>query len=282
MTTACGQTWRVVQAALEAAGVEPAPREGVELVGHVLGLDFKRLRAAEMEVFPAEKQAELDALVARRAAGEPLAYVVGSVPFWSRDWKVGPEVLIPRPDTETLVKAMLDVIPDDDDGLLAEVGVGSGAVIGSVLLERLRLRGWGGDISPTALEMARRNWVDAGVDGRMESAVSDLLELAPDKLKYIMSNPPYISVNEYELMDDSVRGHEPALALLAGDDGLDVYRRLIPQAACKLGSGGWLAVEIGWQQAEAVENLLPTDQWQNITTIKDLAGRNRVVRAQRR
>lgn len=282
MEKTLGQTWRVIQATLEQAGAEPAPREGMGLVGHVLGLRTKELIVGEGSPFPAEKQADLDALVAWRIAGEPLAYVVGSVPFWSRDWKVTPDVLIPRPDTETLVKVVLDVLPKDCDGLVGEVGVGSGAVIGSVLLERPLVRGWGGDISDKALVVARANWVEAGVDRRMESAVSDLLERAPNNLKLILSNPPYINVDEYDSLDDSVRKHEPELALVAGVDGLDVYRRLIPQAAAKLGDGGWLVVEIGWQQAEAVENLLPRTQWQNIMTIKDLAGRDRVVRAQLR
>lgn len=277
-----GQTWREVQAALEAAGVEPAPREGMDLVGHVLGLGFRQLMMEEQAPFPAEKQAELDGLVARRAGGVPLPYVLGAVPFWSRDWRVTPDVLIPRPDTETLVKAALDVVPKDTEVLVAEVGVGSGAVVGSLLLERPLARAWACDISEAALAVARGNWRDAGVGERVDSVVSDLLDDAPDMLKLIISNPPYIAVKEYESLDDSVRLHEPELALVAGDDGLDVYRRLIPQAARKLGSDGWLMVEIGWQQAEAVENLLPRTQWQNISTIKDLAGRDRVVRAQRR
>jgi release factor glutamine methyltransferase len=277
-----GQAWRSIQTKLEQAGIEPAPREGMGLVGHVLGLRTKDLLLGEGEPFPAEKQAELDALVARRIAGEPLAYVVGSVPFWSRDWRVTPDVLIPRPDTELLVKVALDVLPKDAPALIGEVGVGSGAVIGSVLLERPLVRGWGGDISEKALAVARENWRAAGVEGRMESEVSDLLDKAPDKFKCLISNPPYIAVDEYYSLEESVRAHEPELALVAGVDGLDIYRRLIPQAAVKLGSHGWLAMEIGWQQAEAVENLLPTTQWQNISTLPDLAGRPRVVRAQRR
>jgi release factor glutamine methyltransferase len=154
--------------------------------------------------------------------------------------------------------------------------------LGALLLRRPDVTAVGTDISPAALAVAEGNWRDAGVSHRVDGVETDLLAGVEGPFDLILSNPPYIATAEYEGLDRSVRGFEPKLALEAGAEGLDVYRRLIPQAAEKLVKGGALLLEIGWKQGPAVAGLLQQDQWHDVSTLQDLAGRDRVVSARRR
>lgn len=275
--TTFGEVWRQVQARLPDA----APREGMLLVGHVTGLDTMALLRTEQAPFPVAHREDLEALLARRAAGEPLGYVLGHAPLWGHDWQVQPGVLIPRPDTETLIAAALEVIPPDAPCHVAEVGVGSGAIIGSLLLERPLMRAVATDISATARQVAAANLTARGVAARCRIVEADVLDGVEGPFDVVVSNPPYIAQAEYDALEPCVRDHEPAAALLAGADGLDLYRRLLAEAAEKVRSEGWLMVEIGCGQAQAVQDLLPATTWKNIFTRNDLAGRLRVVGAQR-
>lgn len=270
-----GQEWRVVQRRLEAAGLEPAPREGSLLVAQVLGLGEKELLRQEEGPFPTARMDDLQALVARRIGGEPLAYVLGWAPFWSRDWKVGPDVLIPRPDSEILLSEVLERV--DGTMRVAEVGVGSGCLIGSVLLERPEVRAVGTDISARALAVAEENLREAGVVDRCELRRGSLLAGAEGAFDLIFSNPPYIADDEWGGLDESVRGFEPEVALRAGVEGLDVYRALIPEAWAALEQGGWLCLEIGWLQGEAVAGLLQAQGFGEVAVVKDLGERDRVA-----
>ncbi len=261
--------------------ISPAPREGLMMVAQVMGMDPNNLLLHGDRLFLSGKQPELDALVARRLTGEPLAYVLGKAPFWSRDWRVEAGVLIPRPDTETLVQAVLEILSSDKPARIAEVGVGSGAIVGSILLERPLITAVGTDIANTPLRVATHNTREAGVSDRLTLIQTDILEGVEGPFDLILSNPPYIDAADYAALDASVREHEPRDALLAGMDGLDVYRRLIPAAANKLMAGGWLFLEIGWQQAAAVSSLMNNTGFTSVTTLPDIAQRDRVVIGQR-
>jgi release factor glutamine methyltransferase len=303
-----GALWREIQQDFEIVGINPAPREARQLVGQVLGWGELALATRENEPVPAEKLKEIQELAARRRAGEPLAYVLGSAPFMGRQWLVKPGVLIPRPDSETLVlvaaakggwkddgrstggRSAADARSMDDRsaadapvaGLrVAEVGVGSGAIIGSLLLAHPHLHALATDISPAALTIARDNLRSAGVLPRCELRQADLLESVDEPLALVVSNPPYIAAAEWAALEPEVRDHEPREALLAGPDGLALYRRLIPQALARLVPGGWLVLEIGHTQAAAVSALLTQAGFTDIERHRDLAGRDRVLAARK-
>lgn len=278
-----GAVWRGVQRRISAVLGEVGPREGQRLVAEALGVEERELILHEQTPFPVGRRETLDQMVARRCTGMPLAYVFGRAPFWKRDWKVGPAVLIPRPDTEILVREALGRL----EGTLpfAEVGVGSGCVVGSLLMERVELTAVGTDISLDAILLAHDNLREAGVLDRCRLVQASVLDDEIGPFQMIVSNPPYIGEDEWRLLDSEVRDFEPSTALKAGPDGLDVYRALALQAAAKLVQGGWLCLEIGWQQGPAVTTLLQQQSqqpWYQISTTTDLAGRDRVICARRR
>lgn len=274
---------RRIQQALEASGASPAPREGHAMVAHALGFSDLQMVTENSAPVGMETADMLENWLLRRLTGEPLAYVLGGAWFMGRWWAVGPGVLIPRPDTETLVLAALERLPAG--ALVAEVGVGSGAVLGSLLLERADTTGTGVDIDPMVVLGAAENMAFHGLGERVTLRTGRLLAPVAGTVDMVVSNPPYIGDAEWAGLEPDVRDFEPRLALV-GDgenpDGLRVYRDLVPQAVAKIRAGGWLIVEIGWQQAEGVRSLLSETEWTTITTLQDLAGRDRVVAACRR
>lgn len=279
-----GQIWRQVQARLEAAS-EVGPKEGKALVAEVTGLGELGLVLGEHDPFPDDKMDMLEKLVRRRLAGEPLAQVLGFAWFYGRKWRVTPEVLIPRPDTEVLVTEVLERLQRGD--YVAEVGVGSGCIIGTIVAERDDVTALGVEISEQAAAVARANVQALGIDaGRWEIVVSDGLDGIENKFNMIVSNPPYVTDNEWNKLDREVRDFEPKLALTGGvanPDGLVFYRRLAAWGRDKVAADGWLCMETGWQQAQAVRKLLQEqgDVWCEISVTKDLGGRERVVCAKR-
>lgn len=279
-----GGVWRGVQGRLRAVLQDVGPREGMRLVGEALGISEKEVILQEGDVFPAFRREVLEAMVAKRLTGMPLGYVFGYASFWKRDWKVTRETLIPRPDTEILVREALARLVEG--GLpFVEVGVGTGCVVGSILADMPGLRAVGTDISVEALLVAHENLREAGVLERCRLVNCDVLGDEAGPFQMVVSNPPYISEVEWCMLDRDVRDFEPETALKAGVDGLDVYRRLAVQAAAKTAQGGWLCVEIGWQQAKAVTSLLQQQDgqvWHEVSTVQDLAGRDRVVCARRK
>ena len=158
-------------------------------------------------------------------------------------------------------------------------------MLGSILLERPDARGIGVDIDPFVVLAAGANLERHGISGRAVLRSGDLLGPVDEVLDMVVSNPPYIADAEWDALDASVRGHEPRLALVGNypenQGGLQAYRDLVPQALDKLKPGGWIVVEIGWQQAQGVQELLQDEQWTDVTTLQDLAGRDRVVCARR-
>jgi len=227
-------------------------------------------------------------LVRRRADGMPVAYLVGHREFYSLNFRITPDVLIPRPETEFVVITLLDLIketPKPDGPLrIADVGTGSGilAVCAALNVEGAQITAI--DCSDAALEIARYNAKHHEVDSAIEFVSSDLLSGFPDsaELDFVISNPPYVSENEYHELDASVRQHEPREALVGGPTGTEVIARLIPQSAQRLKSGGWLIMEISPMIANNVADLFRiNERFQDVELIKDLAQHPRVVKARK-
>lgn len=232
-------------------------------------------------------------LIARRARREPIAYILGRAAFRYLELEVGPGVLIPRPETEELVEAALEELrvrpplsPVPSGGgwaapVVADLGTGSGAITFSLATEG-GVRVLATDSSGEALGVARRNRARLGLAGAVELVSADLLgEFASGTLRLLVSNPPYIPTHEYEALEPDVRDYEPRVALDAGADGLEVYRRLAPQALSALGPGGVLLVEVGHDQAERVAEVLRGAGLSEVASQRDLSGRERIVRALR-
>jgi release factor glutamine methyltransferase len=212
--------------------------------------------------------------VARLAAGEPLAYVVGEQPFREGVFVVTPDVLIPRPDTEVLVACALERLPARDELQVLDLGTGSGCIAISIALERPNAEVTAVDTSPAALEIARLNAQRLGA-GNVRFVRSDWFEgLADRRFDVIVTNPPYIAATDPHLAD---LAHEPRAALVAGPDGLDAIRRIVADAADHLEPGGVLLVEHGYDQRAKVLELLRAAGLVEAYGLDDLAGRARVV-----
>ena len=260
------------------------------LCEHASGLDRVELDAARDEVVSQRCGVALRAMVARRLTGEPLQYVMKSWAFRYLDVLVDNRVLIPRPETEVMVQAALDLaremISKTNSKLrVADLGTGSG-VIGLSLASELP-RGsnevWLTDLSADALEVARANLAGLGlINGDVRVAHGSWFAALPSELKnsfdLIVSNPPYIALYDPSV-ESSVLNHEPHLALFAGSDGLDAYREIVSHSGEWLATDGWIVLEIGHQQGDAVRELLAQNSFKQIEIRKDLAGRDRIALA---
>jgi release factor glutamine methyltransferase len=220
--------------------------------------------------------------VRRRAAGEPLPYIRGRVEFFGLDFKVTPNVLIPRPETEMLVELGRAWIERHPEGGVIDVGTGSGCIAVALAVGCPDVRLWASDRSITALKIARHNARRHHVTERIAFWAGDLLTPVRGPLGLILSNPPYIAQETWPTLPISVR-HEPRMALISGSDGLHAIRRLLAQAADRLGAPGAVYVEIGYQQGNAARRLaraaFPSAE---IAILPDLAGRDRVLQVIRR
>jgi release factor glutamine methyltransferase len=233
-------------------------------------------------------KAKFRELVQRRAAGEPVAYLVGRKEFYSLLLRVTPDVLIPRPETEHLVIAVLDLLksalPRETPPRIADIGVGSGAIAIAVAKHAPQAEVTAVDISPAALAIAQENAAAHGVANRIQFLQSDLFAALPPDAAFdiIVSNPPYVKAAELPTLLPEVRDHEPHVALVSGPTGLGVTTRLIGEAASRLRPGGWLVLEIHSGLESQVRALLEHNgNFGTATTIKDLAQFPRVVKAQR-
>jgi release factor glutamine methyltransferase len=250
------------------------------------------LYAAFDEVVSDELRAKFRDLVKRRAEGTPVAYLVGKKEFYSLALRVTPDVLIPRPETESLVVAVLDALKGSGFGgqgsgeaEIADIGTGSGAIAIAVAKHAPAVRITAIDNRVAALEIARANSAQHGVGKRIEFVPGDLLSSLPTQPRFavIASNPPYVSESEFTALSPQVRNHEPRQALVAGPTGTEVIERLIPQAAERLLPGGWLIFELSPMIAARVVELIASDgRYEPATLIKDLAGLARVVKAKRK
>jgi release factor glutamine methyltransferase len=236
----------------------------------------------------AEARDRFREFVRRRAAGEPVAYLVGRREFYSLSFEVTPDVLIPRPETEHLVIAILDLAKASGDNhrqlTIADVGTGSGAIAVSVAKHLPSCYVTATDVSPAALEVARSNASRHELGDRIEFVQADLLQGLPADQRFdiIATNPPYVSENEIKQTSPDVHQYEPHLALVAGPRGDELLARLVPQAAERLAAGGWFLSEISPMIEGRVQDLLVADgRFETPSTVKDLAGLPRVISARR-
>lgn len=264
---------------LAAAGIEDAPRDARRLMAHALGVDAGRITLLAQDPMPDGAGSSFDALIARRAAREPVSKIIGKRAFYGRDFIVTPDVLDPRPETEILVQRALEM----PFRRVLDLGTGSGCILITLLAERPEATGIGLDLSQAALNVARRNADLCGVAGRTEWRRSDwFTELSGDRVEtecfdLIVSNPPYIALDEMPDLSVEVRSHDPRLALTDEGDGLQAYRRIAADAPAYLCSGGLIAVETGPTQGDAVATLFRAAGLENISIHPDLDGRDRVV-----
>ena len=248
------------RAELVEARVE-SPRLTAELLlGHVLGWERSRILSHPEDPLSDEVMGRFSSLIRRRAAGEPLQYLTGTQEFFGLPFRVTPDVLIPRPETEILVEKALQLARGLGAGPVrfADVGTGSGCIAVSFAAVHNRAIGYGVDLSWKALAVARDNASRHGVLGRLRFVQGDLLDCFSPRpgFELILSNPPYVSRKDQENLPVTVRDHEPSMALFAGDAGTEIYEHLIPQAAARLVDGGRILMEVGWGLADDVARLV--------------------------
>jgi len=264
---------------LAAAGGGQAGDESVRetevLLAHALARDRAWLYAHADDPLPVAQAIAFHQLLVRRAAGEPIAYLIGHREFWSLDLAVTPDVLIPRAETELLVELALEKIPLGEQVEIADLGTGSGAVALALAHERPHARVLATDASAAALAVARGNAERLGARN-VEFAQGDwCAALGPRRFELIVSNPPYVADRDLHLVRGDLR-FEPALALGSGAEGLDAMRVIIRDAPMHLKPGGWLLFEHGFEQGAAARSLLASAGYENFFTKHDLENRDRV------
>jgi release factor glutamine methyltransferase len=264
---------------LEAAGVDSPRLDAELLLAHVMGAARGWLWAHPEAPVPPSAEAHFHALLARRLRREPLPYLLGTWEFYAREFDVTPAVLIPRPETELLVEAVLAWARPRGARRLADIGTGSGAIAVTVAAELPDAEVIAVDLSDDALAVARGNAARHGVGARIDFRRGNLLAPITEPRDAIVANLPYISDEELRALMPEVRDHEPRLALAGGPDGLDLVRRLITDAPRVLVPGGLLALELGHTQAPAVQALLAP--WGKAWVVMDYAGIARHVLAER-
>jgi release factor glutamine methyltransferase len=256
-----------------------APRLTAEiLLAHALGTSRVRLYTDLDRPLEAGELAGYRALIARRAAGEPTQYLTGTREFYGRTFRVEPSTLIPRPETELLVQAVLRALPDDGDLRVLDLCTGTGCVGVTLALERPRARIIATDLSPEAAALARANAEALGAGARVEVRSGDLFAPVEGEAPFdvVVANPPYVAHAEMPTLPPEVR-REPALALDGGEDGLEVLRRIVAGALRRLVPGGLLALEIGDRQGPAVRSLLEADGYGSVRIERDLARHDRLA-----
>jgi len=269
-----------VEALLEQAGarleaVSGTPRLDAELLlGHVLGVGRAALRARGEQAVEPQAAAAFEELLGRRAAGEPVAYLTGRRAFWTLDLAVGPDVLVPRPETELLVEAAVARLDSHPAPAILDLGAGSGAVALAIASELPTAVVTGVDASAAALETARRNARDSGLE-RVRFLQGDWYgPCAGRRFDAIVSNPPYLAASDPHL---PALSHEPVAALVAGPTGLEALQRIISGAPAHLLPGGVLLLEHGAGQGPAVRTACAAAGLEGIETLGDLAGHERVT-----
>jgi release factor glutamine methyltransferase len=225
------------------------------IVGHALGLDHPALTVESARVLTRAETDRLDAAVTRRLAHEPVARILATKEFWSLPLSITPAVLVPRPETETVVEAALAAIERTRAMSIADLGVGSGAILLALLSELPAARGIGTDRDARALAVARDNAQRLGLAGRAGFVACDFGAAVAGACDLVVSNPPYIPTDDIATLAPEVRDFDPRCALDGGRDGLAAYRAIAADATRLLAPGGWLVVEIGVGQAEAVAAL---------------------------
>jgi release factor glutamine methyltransferase len=272
------KAWQGAKTRLEAAGLAGPVIDARLLVEAAAEATRADIVGDPYRELTAEQEATLEGYLSRREHREPVSHILGRKGFWKIMLGVTPDVLTPRPDTETVVEYALRDFPEHAPWSVLDLGVGSGAILLALLAERPAAKGLGVDVSEEALAVARDNAASLGLAGRVALLRSDWTTgLGDETFDLVVSNPPYIATEVIETLEPEVRDHEPRIALEGGPDGLSHYRTLAPEILRVLKPGGRFAVEIGYDQKVAVEALFREAGASSITTIKDLADRDRVV-----
>lgn len=257
------------------------PRQTCEvLMGRLLGCKPLELYVRFESRLTEKQLAAMRRGVKRLAAGEPVQYITGQVEFMGHAFKVDRRALIPRPETELLVEAVLDYSPlwQTENPCICDIGTGSGSIAISLALARKKARITAVDLSPEALELAKENAQALGVGGAMVFSGSDLADLVePDSLDAVVANLPYMSTSDWQKLPVHIRDFEPRLALDGGQDGLSVIGEVVPDAWFVLKPGGVLFLEIGADQGARVKLLLEMADFEQVQVRKDLAGFDRIV-----
>lgn len=263
----------LIAATRRLTATSPTPRLDAELLmAHALGCERDAMLLTRLDD-PAPS--DFAALLARRADGEPVAYITGTRAFWTIDLSVGPGVLIPRPDSETLIEAAVAHFGKAGPATILDLGTGPGTLLLAALAEWPQAHGIGIDASAKALEYAERNALNLGLSDRARFQPGDWADGITARFDLVLCNPPYVE-DDTAALGPGVAEHEPHSALFAGPDGLDDYRRLAPMIPRLIAPGGIAAIEIGHTQAPAVTALF-TDAGARCTVTADLGGRDRCV-----
>lgn len=273
------EAWSSAQKRLKAAGVDSPSIDARLLLEAAANVTRMEVISDPYRPLTHEQLSLFEAYVERRTRREPVARILGRKGFWKLLLQVSPAVLTPRPETERVVDLALEAQPEPGARFsMVDLGVGSGAILLSVLAERPGAKGLGVDVSEEALAVARDNAANLGLMDRASFLRTDWTQGLPDDgFDLVVSNPPYIPSADIDGLDPEVAAHEPRLALDGGPDGLDCYRRLAPDILRVLKPGGAFAVEIGWDQAEAVSDLFRSAGADGVRVVRDLSDRDRVV-----
>jgi release factor glutamine methyltransferase len=265
---------------LAAANIEQPRLEARMLLAHAAGIDRTRIFGYPEDVVEAATVKSLQDMIARRKNGEPIAYITGIREFWSLDFKVTRDTLIPRPDSETLVEAVLENTPDKNaTHKILDLGTGSGCLMLALLSELPNAQGIGLDINPGACKIAMENATNLGFTDRATFSEGNWMDDIQGKFDIIISNPPYILESDILALDRGVKAFEPHLALSGGPDGLAAYRLIAAQSGPHLTPHGILAVEIGQGQAIDIKQILNKNGFQILKIYQDIANIERCILA---
>lgn len=265
---------------LQASAVSDATREAKSLLAFALNKNQTFLIAHSEYELSFEEEKRFRDFVKRRARREPFQYIVGRQEFCGLDFFVMPDVLIPRPETEMIVEAAIEILRPPENSRFCEVGIGSGCIAVSILHSVETAGAIGLDISEKALNVAEKNAKTHRVSERLKLQISDVFEnLSNEKFDLIVSNPPYIPRDDLKTLQAEVREFEPLTALTDGGDGLSIIEKIISQTPKFLNSGGFLLMEIGVKQAGDVKAMFDKKIWRAVEILPDLQGIPRTVKA---
>jgi len=275
------ETFSQIETRLAVAGVETPGLDARFLVEGALGLSPAEIRLNPTRVVSDAERARIEAFAARRVAREPVGRILGRRDFWTLELSLSPATLEPRPDSETVIEATLAALPDRNAPLrLLDLGTGTGCLLLALLAELPNATGLGIDISPEAAQTAGANAARNGLAERARFQVGNWGEGLERAFDVVVSNPPYIPTRAIDELSPEVRLFDPPRALDGGDDGLDAYRILATQAPGLLNPSGILALEVGWDQAATVADLVRAAGLTVTGVLRDLGGVERCVRAE--
>jgi release factor glutamine methyltransferase len=278
MTQTLVKAWTAAKDRLKDAGIDQPSIDARLMLEVAAGVTRTEIVTDPYRELTAEQAAMLDDFLSRRARREPVSHIIGRKGFWKILLQVNKNVLTPRPETEVIVDEVLKAFPENMSFSMLDLGVGSGTILLAVLAERPAAKGLGVDASSEALAVARDNAANLDLNNRAALLHGDWTAgLSDASFDVVVSNPPYIPTAVIETLEPEVRDHEPRLALDGGADGLDAYRLLAPEILRVLKPAGMFAVEIGYDQSQAVEALFKAAGAQQVRTVKDLSTHDRVV-----